>query len=701
MDINQYMGMFLEESREHLQALNQCLLDLENDPSNLSVLDEIFRSAHTLKGMSATMGFTTIAELTHEMENVLDLMRKEQLAASHELIDTIFRCVDTLEQLVENVAASSNETIDIQPLLQMLSSIAKGEAPTAAAPVTAAVAAPVQVAAAQETTPVKETEQYLFDLNEAEENVIAEARSQGVQAYQLEVQLSETCLLKSARAYMSMSALDELGDVLRSIPTVDELEKENFERSFQVLLLSDVEAVKVEQALMSISEVEKVTVLPIDLVEKAPKTPAVETAAAVPAAADIAPGVTPVEAVKKAAEPAKAAAAQGEKKSNRGSQSVRVDIDKLDSLLNLVGELVINKTRLEQIGITHRLTDLVETIEQMDRVTTDLQNVVMKVRMVPVGQVFNRFPRMVRDLSRELNKEINLIIQGEETELDRTVIDEIGDPLVHLLRNSIDHGIEHPDERVAKGKNPVGEVRLIASHEGNNVVILVEDDGKGINAEVIKQKAMEKGLITQAEADKMDANEAVRLVFLPGFSTAEVVTDVSGRGVGMDAVKNKIESLGGMVDVETKINEGSKFKIRLPLTLAIIQALLVEVAKEIYAIPLGSIDSTINLEPSDIKTIQNREVILLRGQIIPIIRLADVLQIPRATSEDSGELFVVIVHMGEFSAGIIVDNLIGQQEIVIKSLGKLLAGIKVIAGATILGNGQVALILDIGSLVQS
>ncbi len=701
MDINQYMGMFLEESREHLQALNQCLLDLENDPSNLSVLDEIFRSAHTLKGMSATMGFTTIAELTHEMENVLDLMRKEQLAASHELIDTIFRCVDTLEQLVENVAASSNETIDIQPLLQMLSSIAKGEAPTAAAPVTAAVAAPVQVAAAQETTPVKETEQYLFDLNEAEENVIAEARSQGVQAYQLEVQLSETCLLKSARAYMSMSALDELGDVLRSIPTVDELEKENFERSFQVLLLSDVEAVKVEQALMSISEVEKVTVLPIDLVEKAPKTPVVETAAAVPAAADIVPGVTPVEAVKKAAEPAKAAVAQGEKKSNRGSQSVRVDIDKLDSLLNLVGELVINKTRLEQIGITHRLTDLVETIEQMDRVTTDLQNVVMKVRMVPVGQVFNRFPRMVRDLSRELNKEINLIIQGEETELDRTVIDEIGDPLVHLLRNSIDHGIEHPDERVAKGKNPVGEVRLIASHEGNNVVILVEDDGKGINAEVIKQKAMEKGLITQAEADKMDANEAVRLVFLPGFSTAEVVTDVSGRGVGMDAVKNKIESLGGMVDVETKINEGSKFKIRLPLTLAIIQALLVEVAKEIYAIPLGSIDSTINLEPSDIKTIQNREVILLRGQIIPIIRLADVLQIPRATSEDSGELFVVIVHMGEFRAGIIVDNLIGQQEIVIKSLGKLLAGIKVIAGATILGNGQVALILDIGSLVQS
>lgn len=336
----------------------------------------------------------------------------------------------------------------------------------------------------------------------------------------------------------------------------------------------------------------------------------------------------------------------------------------------------------------------------MDRVTTDLQAVVMKVRMVPVGQVFNRFPRMVRDLSRELNKEVNLIIQGEETELDRTVIDEIGDPLVHLLRNSIDHGIEHPAERQAKGKNAIGEIRLIARHEGNNVIIMVEDDGKGINPDVIKQKALEKGLITQSEADKMEPSEAIRLVFLPGFSTAETVTDVSGRGVGMDAVKTKIESLGGMVDVETKINEGSKFKIRLPLTLAIIQALLVKVCEEIYAIPLGAIDSTINVTSNDIKTIQNQEVILLRGQIIPIVRLANVLNVPNTCVHSQDELFVVIVHMGEHRAGIIVDTLIGQQEIVIKSLGKLLAGIKVIAGATILGNGQVALILDVGALKQ-
>jgi two-component system chemotaxis sensor kinase CheA len=678
MDTNQYMGMFLEESREHLQTLNSCVLDLENDPENLSVLSEIFRSAHTIKGMSATMGFTTIAELTHEMENILDLLRKGQLKASHDIIDTIFKCVDTLEQLVESVATNSESSIDSKPLIIRLKALAKGEA----------VLPPVVKTA----TKVTAAESSSIELSDTEIAVIKKARSQGMQAYEVQISLREGCLLKSARSYMVMNALDEIGEVIKSIPAVEELEKENFALTFQVIVVSGSEADKIQQTILSISEIDKAIVLPCvlptessgqvineNLTEQTPKIQ---------------------DEPEKTVNVAVAIQSTAEKK-NKSGQSVRVDIDKLDTLLNLVGELVINKTRLEQIGLTHKLTDLVETIEQMDRVTTDLQAVVMKVRMVPVGQVFNRFPRMVRDLSRDLNKEINLIIQGEETELDRTVIDEIGDPLVHLLRNSIDHGIEHPQDREEKGKNPIGEIRLIARHEGNNVIIMVEDDGKGINADVIKRKAVEKGLISQGEADAMDANEAVRLVFLPGFSTAAVVTDVSGRGVGMDAVKNKIESLGGMVDVETKVNEGSKFKIRLPLTLAIIQALLVKVSEEIYAIPLGSIDSTINIMPSDIKTVQNKEVILLRGQIIPIVRLANVLSIPESEHQQhEEELFVVIVHIGEQRAGIIVDNLIGQQEIVIKSLGKLLAGIKIIAGATILGNGQVALILDIGSLIQ-
>ena len=430
----------------------------------------------------------------------------------------------------------------------------------------------------------------------------------------------------------------------------------------------------------------------INLDEPAAKAEAAPKAAA-PAAK---PEAKPAAAAKA---PAKAPAKAAAKPKAHAGQSVRVDIEKLDTLMNLVGELVINKVRLEQIGTTHRLTELTETLEQMDRVTTDLQSVVMKVRMVPVSSVFNRFPRMVRDLAKELDKEINLTIEGEETELDRTVIDEIGDPLMHLLRNSLDHGVEHPQDREAKGKPRTGEVGLIARHEGNNVVIMVTDDGKGIDAEVIRRKAVEKGMISQEEADNMDDADAVRLIFLPGFSTADKITDVSGRGVGMDVVRSKIEALGGHVDVETTLDEGSVFKIKLPLTLAIIQALLVKVQEEMYAIPLGAIDSTINITPDAIKTVRNKEVIVLRGQIIPIIRLGNVLSVPRAEGDVNEDIFVVVVHLGDRKAGIVVDNLIGQQEIVIKTLGKLLVGLKVISGATVLGDGRVALILDVGALM--
>lgn len=679
MDINQYMSMFLEESREHLQTLNRCLLELEQEPANLNLLDEIFRSAHTIKGMSATMGFTDIAELTHEMENILELLRKMQLAANEDILDTLFQCVDTLEQLVEIVTTGGESTINIKALIVKISALSKGDK---------ANSVPVSPSS---PPPAVRTEVSSIQFNETEARLLDSAERQGIAAFEVHVSLQEGCMLKSARTYIVVKALEELGEIIKTIPPTEELEKENFDLDFQLVVVTEADAETIQQTVLSVSEVDSAVVLPCTIPEQ---IESIQATSAKPSSKTIDHTDTIADKT-----PLQQAPVSADKKV-KGGQSVRVDIDKLDTLLNLVGELVINKTRLEQIGLTHRLTDLVETIEQMDRVTTDLQTVVMKVRMVPVGQVFNRFPRMVRDLARDLHKEVNLIIQGEETELDRTVIDEIGDPLVHLLRNAIDHGIESPAERQAKGKNPVGEVKLIASHEGNNVIIVVEDDGKGINPDIIKSKAVQKGVITQTEADKLDTAEAVRLVFAPGFSTAETVTDVSGRGVGMDAVKTKIESLGGMVDVETKVNGGSKFKIRLPLTLAIIQALLVKVSEEIYAIPLGSIDSTINIQPSDIKTIQSQEVILLRGQIIPIVRLSNVLSIPRTDGNDQEDLFVVIVHMGTQRAGIIVDTLIGQQEIVIKSLGKLLAGIKVIAGATILGNGQVALILDVASLMQ-
>ena len=702
METNQYMEMFLDESHEHLQSLNDGLLGLEDNAEDLSVLNEIFRNAHTLKGMSATMGYNKIAELTHEMEDVLDALRKEQLKINEDIIDTLFKCVDSLEQMIDNVGNGEPEDlIDVSGLVAKLSSILKGEAAPAAAPAPAATPAP----AAQAATPAPAaSSSKTFDLTESEKSVIQEATSSGLRGIHLTVTLAETCLLKSARSYMVMNALDEVGEVIKTIPPAEDLEQEKFERSFEVILVSPAEETAIQEAVMNISEIEKAETEIIDLNAKPEPAPEPvkeeKPVAPPPPPKPSAPANAPAHkapAASKAA-PAQPSGGAGAAKKAHASQSVRVDIDKLDTLMNLMGELVVNKVRLEQIGQTHRLSELTETLEQMDRVTTDLQNIVMKVRMVPVSQVFNRFPRMVRDVTKELNKEINLTIEGEETELDRTVIDEIGDPIMHLLRNSLDHGVEMPDVRVQKGKPRVGEVKLIARHEGNNVVIMVTDDGKGIDAEVIRRKAVEKGLFTQDEVDRMDDADAVRIIFLPGFSTAEKISDISGRGVGMDVVRSKIESLSGHVDVETHVNEGSVFKIKLPLTLAIIQAMLVKVQEEVYAIPLGSIDSTINIQPEEIKTVQNHEVIVLRGEIIPIIRMEQTLFVPHV--KDSDETFVVVVHAGESKAGIVVDKLIGQQEIVIKTLGNLFMGLKMFSGATVLGDGRVALILDVATMLS-
>lgn len=684
MDTNQYMDMFLDESHEHLQSLNEGLLSLEENSDDVSVVNEIFRNAHTLKGMSATMGYNKIAELTHEMEDVLDLIRKEQLKLNEDIIDTLFKCLDSLEQMINSVGdGEAEDVVDVTDLVAKLSSISKGTPMPKAADATA------------EAAPQEAADNPSIVLTDIDKDVLKQAKESGMIGVHVQVTLAATCLLKSARSYMVMNALDELGDVIKSVPPAEDLEQEKFDHTFDVLLITAAEVKDVEEALESISEIEKVSVNVVDTEAKAEEQ---ATPAEAPKAAEAKPQAkAPVKTPAKA--PAKKEASKKDAAHHKHqSQSVRVDIDKLDTLMNLMGELVINKVRLEQIGQTHRLAELTETLEQMDRVTTDLQNIVMKVRMVPVSAVFNRFPRMVRDVSKELNKEINLTIEGEETELDRTVIDEIGDPIMHLLRNSLDHGVEHPDDREAKGKPRTGEVGLIARHEGNNVVIMVTDDGAGINADVIRRKAVEKGMISQEDADKLDDADAVRLIFLPGFSTADKITDISGRGVGMDVVRSKIEALSGHVDVETKIDEGSVFKIKLPLTLAIIQAMLVKVQEEMYAIPLGSIDSTINIQPTDIKTVRNKEVIVLRGEIIPIIRMEETLQVPHV--KDSDEIFVVVVHAGEAKAGIVVDNLIGQQEIVIKTLGNLFAGLKMFSGATVLGDGRVALILDVATMMQ-
>ena len=682
---NQYMDMFLDESHEHLQSLNEGLLRLEENMEEISVVNDIFRNAHTLKGMSATMGFAKIAELTHEMEDVLDLVRKEQLKLNEDIMDTLFKCLDSLEQMVDSVGnGEAEDVVDVSDLVAKLSSISKGTPPPAAAPAAGGASAAPAAGGASGGAGSD------LGIDDIDLDVMKKAKDAGMNVFHVKVTLMESCVLKAARSVMVMHALDEIGDVIKSVPPAEDLEQEKFERSFDIVLATASDAEAVTNAVDTVSEIEDIGVEELDpdaLAKQAEPAPV----AAAPAAAAAAP--------KKAAAPAKkeGAKAAAPKKQHQ-SQSVRVDIEKLDTLMNLMGELVINKVRLEQIGQTHRMSDLMETLEQMDRVTGDLQNIVMKVRMVPVSAVFNRFPRMVRDVSKELGKEINLTIEGEETELDRTVIDEIGDPIMHLLRNSLDHGVESPDAREAKGKPRVGEVGLIARHEGNNVVIMITDDGAGIDASKIRRKAVEKGMITQDEADRLDDADAVRLIFLPGFSTAEQITDISGRGVGMDVVRSKIEALSGHVDVETHIDEGSVFKIKLPLTLAIIQAMLVRVQEEMYAIPLTSIDSTVNIEPTDIQTIQNKEVIVLRGEIIPIVRMEEALQVPHV--KDSEELFVVVVHAGEAKAGIVVDNLIGQQEIVIKTLGNLFAGLKLFGGATVLGDGRVALILDVATMIQ-
>ena len=682
---NQYMDMFLDESHEHLQSLNEGLLRLEENMEEIDAVNDIFRNAHTLKGMSATMGFAKIAELTHEMEDVLDLVRKSQLKLNEDIMDTLFKCLDSLEQMVDSVGnGEAEDVVDVSDLVAKLSSISKGTPAPAAAP---AAAAPAGAAA-----PTGAADGTDLDLDDIDLDVMKKAKEAGMNMFHVKVTLMETCVLKAARSVMVMHALDEVGDVIKSIPPAEDLEQEKFERSFDVLIATSSDAEAVQNAVDTVSEIEDIAVNVIDP-DKVGKE-----AAPAPAAAPSAPAVSTAKPAAPAAKKESAKPAAAPAKKQHQSQSVRVDIEKLDTLMNLMGELVINKVRLEQIGQTHRMSDLMETLEQMDRVTGDLQNIVMKVRMVPVSAVFNRFPRMVRDVSKELGKDINLTIEGEETELDRTVIDEIGDPIMHLLRNSLDHGVESPDKREAKGKSRVGEVGLIARHEGNNVVIMITDDGAGIDADKIRKKAVEKGMISQDEADRLDDADAVRLIFLPGFSTAEQITDISGRGVGMDVVRSKIEALSGHVDVETHIDEGSVFKIKLPLTLAIIQAMLVQVQEEMYAIPLGSIDSTINIEPTDIQTVQNKEVIVLRGEIIPIIRMEEALQVPH--TKDSDELFVVVVHAGEAKAGIVVDNLIGQQEIVIKTLGNLFAGLKLFGGATVLGDGKVALILDVATMIQ-
>ncbi len=655
MDANQFLDIFLEETNEHLENLNNCLLQLEKRPEDSELLDEVFRVSHTLKGMAGTMGFGKMAELTHQMENLLDEIRKKRVEVDTSLVDILFECLDGLQEFVNQIVETGTEgSRDTGALVSRLRNKLSPENGTA-------------------NTEGISGSRLELELNDHETLVIGSAKQQGFNCFIIRVTLNKNCMLKSARAFLVFNTLEKKGDIIKSIPGVEDIEDEKFDRTIKLVLITKKEMDEIRNSLLSISEIEEV---------------------------DVQEAVQPEDIDnfhlenRQADSPAGAVVSKERGIKNVTGKTVRVDIDRLDNLMNLVSELIIIKTRLEESKENGSKANTGEALEYLERIITNLHDAVMKVRMVSIERVFNRFPRMVRDLSKDLGKNTQLYMYGVETEVDRTVIDEIGDPLIHLIRNSIDHGIEQVDERRRKGKPAEGKIVLRAFHDGNTVVIEVSDDGRGIDLAKIADKAVKSGLYSQQQVEDLAEDELMELIFSPGFSTAGKVSDLSGRGVGLDVVKTKIESLGGMVEVESVPGEGSKFIIRLPLTLAIIQALLVVVGEETYAIPLNSIKEIITMEQSVVKNVQSREVVLLRGDILPLIRLDKELGIERTADSDK-EMTIVVVKKGEKLAGVVVDKLLGQQEIVIKSLGKYLAGIRFIAGATILGDGKVSLILDI------
>jgi two-component system, chemotaxis family, sensor kinase CheA len=674
MELSQYLEVFIEESKENLQTCNEQLLELEKNPENLTIVNEIFRSAHTLKGMSATMGYEDLANLTHKMENVLDAIRNEKIKVTPEILDVVFKSVDDLEAMVFSIADGGDGKRDVTEVVTLLQAIEKGENIQSASNEAAATIAP-------------EIHTLSMKYEAFEQTVIQQSFEQGFRCFEITVSLRDDCLLKAARVYMVFEVLEKLGEVIKSFPTVDQLEEEQFDHSFVIAVVSKEDASDIEKSIRNVSEVEEVTLMELTshhihnnevngLEEQSGEVVVKEKEDTIPKEAN-----------------------STSRQSNASSKTIRVNIERLDVLMNLFEELVIDRGRLEQISKDLNNPELNETVERMTRISGDLQSIILTMRMVPVETVFNRFPRMVRQLARDLNKKIELEIIGAETELDRTVIDEIGDPLVHLIRNALDHGIEMPEVRSKNGKPEQGTVKLKAFHSGNHVFIELEDDGAGINKQRVVEKAIQKGIVTEEVAQTLSDRQIYELILASGFSTADQISDISGRGVGLDVVKATIESLGGAITIDSSAGEGSLFSIQLPLTLSIISVMLVEIEDEKYAIPLSSIIETAIVKKGEIMNAHNQRVIDFRGKVVPLLFLEDVFEVPK-DSKDEEFYSVVVVRKGEKMAGLVVDSFIGQQEIVLKSLGNYLNDVFAISGATILGDGQVALIVDCNALIK-
>ena len=694
MDLSQYLEIFIDETKEHIQTLNDQVLILEAEPDNIDTVNEIFRAAHSLKGMAGTMGFKRMQRLTHDMENVFSEIRNGKLNVNADMIDIVFKCLDAIEGYLANIIETSDEgTEDNEEVIALLNAaLEQGNGDTAKE---AESAKPEAEKETKSDAPSDRRKYLSIPIADFEKNAMTEAKAGGLHVYATTVYIQETCLLKAARAFLVFKGLENKGEIIKSVPSAQDIEDEKFEFDFSMFIISDKPLEDIKKAIENVSEIEEVLIEEYNIPEQVEETDKPKEAEA-----------DKLEA--KDNKPAKADDKKAHAKTGNKpvvNRSVRVDIEKLDDLMNLVSELIIAKNGLVSVtgAVAAQEQTFNEQIEYLERITTNLHESVMKVRMVPIESVVNRFPRMIRDLSKKLNKEMELIMTGEDTELDRTVIDEIGDPLMHMLRNAADHGLESTIDRLKLGKPQVGTIRLDAYQDGNNVTIEVSDDGAGVDVEKIKRKAIEKGTLTEEQAEYMSEKEAIDLLFQPAFSTAEKISDVSGRGVGLDVVKNKIEGLGGDVEVVTKLGEGTTFIVRLPLTLAIIQALMVDVSGEKYALPLNSIVTVEEILPEDIKYVHTKEVINLRGTVIPLVRLNEVLDIEPLSDEENGldddTIIVVIVKKGDRQAGLVIDKLLGQQEIVIKPLGKFIRVPKMISGATILGNGEVALIIDSNTLV--
>ncbi|EJQ22486.1 MULTISPECIES: chemotaxis protein CheA [Bacillus cereus group] len=663
------LNIFFEESEEHLQSLNENVLVLEQNPADMDVVGEIFRSAHTFKGMSASMEFTEMADLTHKMENVLDEIRHGNIVVNADIIDVIFECIDNLEKMVADVQQGGMGNIDVASTKQKLEALLNGNV----------------------ETPTEHIEQNHIDTDDEV-------------SHEVHITVEQQAILKAVRAIMCIEALQNIGNIQKTAPSIEEIEADAFGFEFTVFMDTDCSIEELKQVVLHVSEIEKVEVKQGEPISKEVASKKVVTQEVVQVEEKLQPAVvtqvkSPIEATNQPSSTMPAKSTTKTKNAKVENRSIRVQLEKIERLMNMFEESVIERGRIDELAQTIQNKELIEHLNRLGDISKDIQNVLLNMRMVPIETVFNRFPRMVRMLAKDLGKKIDLQITGEDTEVDKIVIDEIGDPLVHLIRNAIDHGVETVEKRRDAGKNETGTIKLEAFHSGNHVVIQITDDGNGINKGKVLEKAIKNGIVTEADANRLTDREVFDLIFQPGFSTAEVVSDLSGRGVGLDVVKHTIHSLGGHLIIDSEEGKGSTFRIELPLTLSIIQSMLVQTNDKRYALPLGNIVEAIRIKREDIQSLQGKDVLNYRNQIIEVKHLSTVFgekTVDEAFASYDGQMVpVLIVRNTHRSYGLIVNTIIGQREIVLKSLGDFFAeSSNYFSGATILGDGRVVLILN-------